>query len=240
MAGETAWRMGALRYALTVAGFWVMRVPAAALPELVDGQRRLFAEGEVVSVHEPTILQHGKLHVIENAVGRRPPRLGTLGEGTLLMPIHRQVSDRAVLFTASGACEGLTVSYGRLVEAARHDWTYARVLLQGLTAAVESQHWALELGAQAQPLPRLATLLLRIVAECGVGDGDEVLLPGAPDAREMGVLADVSRESVVINLAWLESQGVIRRNEGRLWVSDLKALRDLVAEPARPSGNIAL
>ncbi len=235
MAGDPDWRMGALRYALTVAGYWMMRVPESALPKLVDGQYRLFADGEAVSVHEPTIVKHGKIHVMENAVGRRPPRLGTLGEGTLLMPVRRQVIDRAVLFTAAGAYEGLTVSYAQLVEAGRHDWPYAQALLEGLTAAVESQHWALELSAQAQPLSRLAALLLRIVAERGVSDGDETLLPGAPDAREMGVLAGVSRESVVTNLAWLECQGVIRRSEGRLWVSNLEALHQEATAPDRRS-----
>lgn len=235
MAGDPEWRMGALRYALTLAGYWTMRVPETARPRLVDGQRRLFGDGEVMSVHEPTIVQHGKIHVMENAVGRRPPRLGTLGEGTLLMPIRRQVTDRAVLFTAAGPGEVLTVSYAQLVEAGRHDWPYARALLEGLTAAVEAQHWALELGAQAQPLSRLTALLLRIVAERGVSDGDETLLPGAPDAREMGVLAGVSRESVVINLAWLEFQGVIRRSEGRLWVSDAEALHRESTAPDRRS-----
>ncbi len=227
--------MGALRYALTVAGYWTMHVPETALPRLVAGQHRLFTDGEVVPVHEPTIVQQGKLHVMENAVGRRPPRLGALGEGTLLMPIRRQVIDRPVLFTAAGAFEGHTVSYAQLVEAGRHDWPYARALLEGLTAAVEAQHWALELSAQAEPLSRLAALLLRIIAERGVSEGDETLLPGAPDAREMGVLAGVSRESVVINLAWLEYQGVIRRSEGRFWVSDLEALHRQSTAPDRRS-----
>ncbi|MBA2363364.1 MAG: hypothetical protein H0V86_07550 [Chloroflexia bacterium] len=225
MAGDPIWRMGAMRYALTLAGYWTMRLPDPTLLSLLDSQRCSFAPDEVVSVRQPTIVTRGKIHVIEEAVGRRWPRLGTFERGALLIPIVQQSTDRGVRLIAAGAGEGLVVSQEQLLEAGARDATVQRALLEGLTAAVEAQFWALRLGAHAEPLSRLAGLLLRIAEDCGVDGSGELLLAGAPDAREMSVLAGVSRESVVINLAWLEEQSVLRRAEGRLWVTDIGALR---------------
>ncbi|MDQ3654946.1 MAG: helix-turn-helix domain-containing protein [Chloroflexota bacterium] len=235
MAGDPVWRMGAMRYALTLAGYWVLRLPNPGLLAHLDGERRLFAPGEAVSVREPTFVTQGKLHVIEEVLGQRPPRLGILDRGMAIVPIVQSPTVHAVRLIAAEDTEGLSVPYPQVLATSEGSPKFRSALIEGLTGAVEAQHWALRLGAHAAPMSRLAALLLEIAASRGVVEGNDLLVQGVPDAREMGVLAGVSRESVVINLAWLENQGVLRREGGRLLVADMPALHREAGPNGRPA-----
>ncbi|MDQ3326918.1 MAG: helix-turn-helix domain-containing protein [Chloroflexota bacterium] len=234
MAGDPVWRLGAMRYALTLAGYWVLQLPDLGLLSQMDGQRRLVAPGEALSIREPTFVIRGKVHVIEEVLGKRPPRLGILHCGMALVPILQTPIEGVVRLIAAEETDGFTVSYPQILVACEGSSKLQAALLAGLTDSLEAQHWALRLSAHAAPLSRLAVLLLEIAESRGVVEGNEILVQGVPDTREMGVLAGVSRENVVINLAWLEHQGVLRREEGRLLVADLPALRRAATPEDRP------
>lgn len=230
MPDAPAWRLGALGYALALAGYWPVRLPLNALDGLEGGERRAYAAGDGVAVERPLVVLAGAIGVFDEPVGTRPRRLGKLEAGRALIPIGGHATRPGVRLEAAGGLGTLSLPEAALYERARSDPELMGVLVEGLRAAAEAQHWALRLSGRGEPTARLAALLLEIVEDAGVPREGEVLLGGAPDVREMAVLAGVSRESAVIALAWLAHTGVLRREGGRLRVVDLPALRRTAGE----------
>ncbi len=232
MSEGSEWRSGAAAYALALAGYWVLpSPPPSVLPAAREGILRR-AAGDLLDglPAEPLLIVEGTLDVYDDPVGRKETRLRRLGPGEVLVPIGSFVTRPGVRLKAGEGCALATIPYAELVRRSLEDEECARLLVEGLTRALEKQAWVLRLSAAESPLARLVTLLVRIAEDVGVEQPEGILLRGAPDARELSVLAGVSRESVVINLAWLEHEGLLRREGGRLWAPDLPALREAGVE----------
>lgn len=232
MPDAPAWRLGALGYALALAGYWPVRLPLNALDSLEGGDRRTYAAGDLVTVARPLVVLAGAIGVRDEPVGTRPRRLGRLDTGRALIPVGGHATRPGVRLEAAEGLDTLALPEAALYERARADAELMDALVEGLRAAVAAQHWALRLAGRGEPAARLAALLLEIAEDVGVCRNGEVLLEGAPDVREMAVLAGISRESAVIALAWLVHTGVLSREAGRLRVVDLSALRHTAGEGA--------
>lgn len=224
MSTGPSWRSGALTQLLTVAGYWTAILPLSR-DQLEGAEARALHSGACVMPRQPLLLLRGSLHVYEEPVGRKPKRVGVLPTGAVLVPIGAHATRPGVRFEPAEETLGLDLAPSDLLDLMLRSEATARALVEALKAAVEHQHWALRLGSQSGQMERLATLLLAVAEERGVLQEEGVYLQGAPDVREMGVLAGVSRESALINLEWLIHTGVISRREGRLWVRDLDGLR---------------
>ncbi|MDP9380846.1 MAG: hypothetical protein M3Q29_11990 [Chloroflexota bacterium] len=225
MPDRPAWRLGALGYALTLAGYWCAKL---ALPDpraFGCGAERSYQPGERIDLLEPFVVREGAIGVYGESVGRRPARLGTIGEGWTVMPVGTWQTRPGLRFEAAGTVRGLQLQSSEVVEVALQNPESARMYTQGLQTALEAQHWALRLSAEKTPRARLVALLVAIAEDGGVQQEKGVYLAGAPEVREMSVLASVSRESAVINIEWLVHTGVLRREGGRLWAPDLDRLR---------------
>lgn len=232
MNNQPGWRVGILKQALALAGYWVMPLRSLAVPARED-QYQVFRETETVKVSAPLLLLSGALNVYDEPVGRRPKRLGTLDAGVALVPIGTHETRPGLRIEAAEEAVALKIPFSELIDFALAEETSARALISGLAGALEQQHWMLRLAALSGQMERLATLLLAIAEDRGVLQEEGIYLDGAPDVRELGVLAGVSRESAQINLEWLVHVGLLRRVSGRLWIPDLNALRAVSA------GNIS-
>ncbi len=224
MSEGPPWRSGALVQLLAVAGYWTTNLPLSP-DHLGDAQARALHPGQQVALRQPLVLLRGSLHVYEEPVGRKPKRVGVLPTGAVLVPIGKYSTRPGIRFEATEGTLGLDLVLSDLLDLMLPGDATARALVEALAAAVEQQHWALRLSSQSGQMERLATLLLAVAEDRGVLQEEGVYLQGAPDVRELGVLAGVSRESALINLEWLVHTGVISRREGRLWVRDLDRLR---------------
>lgn len=225
MKGAPEWRMGAARYALAIAGYWTVQLDILDPPLEPAGRLLTYHGGEPVPVPESVLVLAGGINVYEERVGGPPAKLGRIEPGWALLSIGEYETRPGVRFEAAMPSSVWVCSHRELLKLATTDALRTEALITHLTIALEEQHWALRMSAQRTPMERLVALLLRIAEDSGAVAEEGILLRGAPDVREMSVLAGVSRESAVINLEWLVHLGALRREQGRLWVSDLDELR---------------
>lgn len=224
MPAEPHWRLGAGRYALAVSGYWLLDLPPHPAVMGSDVESVSFSSGEHLVIDRPLVVTAGVVRTFEERAGRRPRSVGRIEAGTAIVPIGNFETRPGIQFQA-----------GELVIASVYGQDeFTRLCLAcdpvrivtALEEALEAQHWALRLGVrEGRPMTRLVALLERIAEDRGVVNGDELLLEGMPDVRELAVLAGVSRESAIINLEWLIHTGVLRREDCKLWVKDLGQLR---------------
>ncbi|MDQ3855798.1 MAG: helix-turn-helix domain-containing protein, partial [Chloroflexota bacterium] len=158
-------------------------------------------------------------------LGHRPGKVGAVSAGWVLVPIGDYSWRPGLSFSASDEAVVLDVDWEHLEAWLTGTPEGARHLTAALCEALDAQHWTLRLAAQAEPLARLASLLLRIAESRGVEQTEGLLLDGVPDARELAALAGISRENALIGLEWLIHAGTLRRANGRIWVVDLEALK---------------
>lgn len=221
-----AWRMGEGKFQLAVAGFWTVQLDAECVDRLAT-----LALGPATVVRpepqHPLLITGGGLKVGLQEGQRQARRLLRLGAGDLLVPIAGR--EPSGLRWEPEQLAGVYLRPQWLTQAASVP-ALARVLFQAAVAAIEEQYWVRALAARAEPLARLSLLLLRIAADSQETGEHGKLIRGAPDVREMGVLAGVSRENALIDLEWLVHAGVLVRHEGRLFLRDEAALRSL-AQP---------
>lgn len=230
MSGEAGWRSGAAAYALALAGYWSVRLGITDPNAAARDRATTYGRGDLVRVEAPLLVLDGALNVVEERTGHAPRRVGRIVRGWALVPIGNYPTRPGVRLESAGELTAGGCSRSELLRLAAQDGERAQALFAGLLAALEQQHWALRMSAQATPMARLAALLVRIAEDRGVQVERGLFLAGAPDLREMSVLAGVSRESAVINLEWLVHLDLLQRERGRLWVQDLDALRQLTQE----------
>lgn len=227
MSAQPAWRGGLLGQALALAGLWTFRLPGEWRPPEGLGAPLEPAAYPTALPHDlPILVLEGGLRVVEEATGRSPIALGTLRAPCALVPVGGDTGG-IVRVASAGALRAVRLRPTELDALALAEPALGRAYLIGMREALEAQAWAMHLAARAAPLARLAALLTRIAEDRSVPEPEGLRLDGAPAPRELAVLAGVSRESAVINLAWLVREGVLGREDGRVWVRDVSRLRGI-------------
>ena len=220
--------MGDLRYKLLISGYILIDLNETEL-DISSGSKIVYSAPETVIVESPTLLLDGKLNVYEQKVSGRPSRIGRIERGKLILPISKSQATSLVRFepVEQAVCVSWdeSLGWGFLP---RDDQSAAE-LIKGLYEAACSLHWILEMSAISSGLDRLANLLIQVADDLGVQQEDRIWLKGVPDTKELAVLAGVSKESAAINLEWLIHQGILSREDGKLFLHSPERLRELVS-----------
>ena len=220
-----SWRAGAAASALAVAGLWIYHPRSASTWEAVAERGAPPEPGQPISLRHPMVVLAGALDAYDEPVGARPRRLRKVMSPEVLLPIGEYPIRPGVRVEAGEGAVLSSSPFAELVRILLGNPAEAEFFAASLAGALEVQHWALRLSAEGAPLARLVALLARIAEDAGEAGPGGIEVRGAPDVRELSVLAGVSRESAVINLAWLAHRGIIARGGGRLRVPDLERLR---------------
>jgi len=220
--------MGDLRYKLLISGYILIDLNETEL-DISSGNKIVYSAPETVIVESPTLLLDGKLNVYEQKVSGRPSRIGRIERGKLILPISKSQATSLVRFepVEQAVCVSWdeSLGWGFLP---RDDQSVAE-LIKGLYEAACSLHWILEMSAISSGLDRLANLLIQVADDLGIQQEDRIWLKGVPDTKELAVLAGVSKESAAINLEWLIHQGILSREDGKLFLHSPERLRELVS-----------
>lgn len=224
MHGPT-WRLGEGRLQIALSGYWTVQLTPAETVEL--SALALGPADDPAVSSRAVLVTAGSLRVVEAERQRQARCLLTLEVGALISPIRWRATG-GVGFEPDGFT-GLYLQDDWMHRAAQSP-ALAPALLAAAAAAVDEQYWLRTLAAHEQPLARLCALLLRIANDMGKPGEHGTLLRGAPDPREMGVLAGVSRENAAIDLEWLVSAGILLRHGGQLYVRDISTLQRLAQQ----------
>ncbi len=224
MSSSPDWRQGEHQHALALAGICQMRAEGLDLSDLPTERREAGCE---LPLDRPLLVASGSVRVVRRGIKGQDAALGSAGEGALFVPIGTYADRAGVRLEAATDASFRRCPLEMLISRAVAGPETAARLARELLGALERQHWVLRLSAAASPRQRLAALLAHVAETAGTAEGDALVVRGAPDVREMSVLAGVSRESATLNLEWLRARGLVATEGGRLAVYDLDGLRTI-------------
>lgn len=227
MAGkEGVWRMGAVAYDLTLAGYCVVRVSSRdALPMLEHLDYKVYDASQDVQVAPTLFVLCGSLGIFDTNMSGAVRKLGKVEAGEVLLCLNAVDSTSGLRIRAMERTEVCVLAMHELLAALQPLEGAADAMVRGLADCLARQNWVLNMCARGEPLQRLCALLLGIADDIGGFEGYAL-----PEPKELAVLAGISRESAVINLRWLESQGAIAKLPTGRWKLDRKRVEKIARE----------